>query len=41
MNGLVTQLHSGTVLVDSQPWLRGDIVVEIWSNGVYGWVERP
>jgi hypothetical protein len=41
MTGLGTQLHSRNILVDSYPWLGGDTVVEIWSNGVYGWVECP
>jgi hypothetical protein len=29
MNGLGTQVHSRTVLVDSYPWFRGDTVVEL------------
>ena len=37
----LTQLHSRTVLVDSQPWLEGDTDVGIQSSGVYGWVEHP
>jgi hypothetical protein len=40
MTGLGSQVHSGTIFVDSYPWLGGDTIVEIWSSGVYGWVER-
>jgi hypothetical protein len=41
LTSLGSQVHSGTVLVDSYTLLGGDTVVEIWSSDVYSWVERP